>query len=211
MSVPSLHPDRWRLLQDALDHVRIVQPAPHVAIGLLYAALKADKIAACARTFEERHPREEPSSRDEVFLGGDFWASLDPLHIHWHGSELTYRDPGNVHAGVPANTVTARGIFLFWPHVLALWPHAEEAPAAASVMVAEPVSKGRPRTHDWAAAAGALAGYLHGEGIQPQAELVRFLNRWFQSSTRNRVPDAREVERFVGTALAEFRRSTGEM
>ncbi len=90
--------------------------------------------------------------------------------------------------------------------VLALWP------VAGTAAIPKPVNKnqgGRATIHDWAAAAGYMAGYVvENDYPATQAVMVQATIKWFDRH-RGKAPDSRDVERFV-KAMYDNRAASGE-
>ncbi|WP_157862027.1 hypothetical protein [Methylobacterium sp. Leaf361] len=92
-----------------------------------------------------------------------------------------------------------------WPGILPEMDVVREGEASAKPVATKALRAGRAPTHDWAAAAGALAGHLYNNGMQSNAELTRVVQRWF-ADERGRAPDERDIQKFVSEALQEFER-----
>lgn len=92
-----------------------------------------------------------------------------------------------------------------WPGIIPEPDDTKPVAAPSNPAPAKALRAGRAPTHDWAAAAGALAWHMYINGVQSNAELTRFVQRWF-AEERERAPDERDVQKFVSEALREFER-----
>ncbi|GJE48840.1 hypothetical protein GOFOIKOB_1874 [Methylobacterium tardum] len=185
---------------------------------LIHAAMIKGALRAVAAHATRRpessaaHHTDEDFSEEDFVIPQVFWASVQ---VSWHDRHPYFRFFHKRQVWLTSSLAVDRPAAVAFlrandPLLAIEIVQPVAAPAEQGPRIALQKSKGgRPAKYDWAMAGGALAGHMHGTGIQEGSKLKAFMLDWFRVE-QGQTPDERDVERFVAAAISAFGRAVSE-
>lgn len=200
-------PGEWIALPLAHKAAAVFFASEKTAELMLYNAFREGKLKARGMYYlgDKHFPETELSAdrgvRREFIIWNEGRIEFKITKIGKYSDPPDYTHLGDFHRV----EFSVGDLISIWPGIFPGTDAQQEGATSSRPPATKALRAGRAPTHDWAAAAGALAGHLYNNGMQSNAELTRVVQRWF-ANERGRAPDERDIQKFVSEALQEFER-----